>query len=306
MCKKANRYYLAMLLFVLAASFATAIMQSSGVELPYWFAMNETYIVMLIPTVIFMCIAGINPKKKLPFKALKPLDILLSILYGYMLVPMMVFLNFVSMFFVENHLQEPTVDLIYQYPFVVQLIIMALIPGIVEEFIFRGLIYHSHRKNGILGAALLSALCFAMLHLNFNQFNYALILGVALALIVESTSSLYSSMLAHTALNSFSIIMINFTPEDMMAGSNEVMQNLSSAQMMASNIMTAVVWGMLAFGFGAIAVVICKKLAKRNNRYEYMKLKISQGVHAVNGEKFVTAPLIIAMVICFGFMMLLQ
>ena len=113
-------------------------------------------------------------------------------------------------------------------------------------------------------------------------------------------------MLAHTALNSFSIILINLLPEDVIAESGAATQNLSSAQMMASNIMAAVVWGMMAFGFTAIAVVICKKLAKRNNRYEYMKLKLSQGVRAVNGERFVTIPLIVALVVGFGLMIIIR
>lgn len=307
MCKKANRYYLAMLVIVLAASFVISALQVSDIiKFPFWLEMNEIYIVMAIPTAVFMLVNGINPSKKLPFKAIKPIDMLLSILFGYMLVPMMIFLNFISMFFVENHMHETTQDLFYRYPFLVQLIIIAVIPGIFEEFVFRGLIYHSYRKNGMMGAVLLSALCFGVFHLNFNQFFYACVIGVALAFLVEATSSLYSAMLAHTALNSFSIIVLSLVNEETLEESNEAAQNLSSAQMIVSNIVAAVIWGMIAFGFAVLAVTILKKLAKRNNRYEYMRVKISQGVHAVNGERFVTIPLVIALVIGFGLMIIIR
>lgn len=309
MCKKTNWFYLILFVFTVAGSYAlAAVMYGLGIELPLWFQMIQTYLVMAVPTVIFMLIVKINPAKNLPFRVLKPADALLSILFGYMLVPMMIFLNFVTMLFVQNHLQDTSSDLFYQYPFIVQLILMAVIPGIVEEFIFRGVIYHSYRKNGVLGAAVLSALCFGLFHMNFNQFFYAFVLGLVFALLVEATSSLFSSMLAHIAANSYSVIMINLIPRDMLESDSTeaVIEELSQAQMLIGNIMAAVMLAMFAFGFGAVAYVIYKKLAKRNNRSMYMRVKLSQKFRAVNGERFVTVPAVIAIVLGVVVMVLMQ
>lgn len=309
MCKKANWFFLIMFVFTVAGSYAlAALMYAGGIELPLWFQMIQTYLVMAVPTVIFMLIVKMNPAKKLPFRVLKPADAGLSVLFGYMMVPMMIFLNFVTMLFVENHLQDTSNNLFYAYPFVVQLLLMAVIPGIVEEFIFRGVIYHSYRKNGVLGAALLSALCFGLFHMNFNQFFYAFVLGIVFALLVEATSSLFSSMLAHIAANSYSVIMINLLPDDALDSSaaDAAIQEISSVEMMAANIIAVVMLAGIAFGFGMVAYVIYKKLAKRNNRYEYMRVKLKQGLHAVNGERFVTIPAIIAIVLGVGVMILMQ
>lgn len=309
MCKKTNWFYLILFVFTVAGSYAlAAVMYGLGIELPLWFQMIQTYLVMAVPTVIFMLIVKINPAKNLPFRVLKPADALLSILFGYMLVPMMIFLNFVTMLFVQNHLQDTSSDLFYQYPFIVQLILMAVIPGVVEEFIFRGVIYHSYRKNGVLGAAVLSALCFGLFHMNFNQFFYAFVLGLVFALLVEATSSLFSSMLAHIAANSYSVIMINLIPRDMLESDSTeaVIEELSQAQMLIGNIMAAVMLAMFAFGFGAVAYVIYKKLAKRNNRSVYMRVKLSQKFRAVNGERFVTVPAVIAIVLGVVVMVLMQ
>lgn len=309
MCKKTNWFYLILFVFTVAGSYAlAAVMYGLGIELPLWFQMIQTYLVMAVPTVIFMLIVKINPAKNLPFRVLKPADALLSILFGYMLVPMMIFLNFVTMLFVQNHLQDTSSNLFYQYPFIVQLILMAVIPGIVEEFIFRGVIYHSYRKNGVLGAAVLSALCFGLFHMNFNQFFYAFVLGLVFALLVEATSSLFSSMLAHIAANSYSVIMINLIPSNMLESdsTDAVIEELSQAQMLIGNIMAAVMLAMFAFGFGAVAYVIYKKLAKRNNRSMYMRVKLSQKFRAVNGERFVTVPAVIAIVLGVAVMVLMQ
>lgn len=309
MCKKTNWFYLILFVFTVAGSYAlAAVMYGLGIELPLWFQMIQTYLVMAVPTVIFMLIVKINPAKNLPFRVLKPADALLSILFGYMLVPMMIFLNFVTMLFVQNHLQDTSSDLFYQYPFIVQLILMAVIPGVVEEFIFRGVIYHSYRKNGVLGAAVLSALCFGLFHMNFNQFFYAFVLGLVFALLVEATSSLFSSMLAHIAANSYSVIMINLIPRDMLESDSTeaVIEELSQEQMLIGNIMAAVMLAMFAFGFGAVAYVIYKKLAKRNNRSVYMRVKLSQKFRAVNGERFVTVPAVIAIVLGVVVMVLMQ
>lgn len=309
MCKKTNWFYLILFVFTVAGSYAlAAVVYGLGIELPLWFQMIQTYLVMAVPTVIFMLIVKINPAKNLPFRVLKPADALLSILFGYMLVPMMIFLNFVTMLFVQNHLQDTSSNLFYQYPFIVQLILMAVIPGIVEEFIFRGVIYHSYRKNGVLGAAVLSALCFGLFHMNFNQFFYAFVLGLVFALLVEATSSLFSSMLAHIAANSYSVIMINLIPSNMLESdsTDAVIEELSQSQMLIGNIMAAVMLAMFAFGFGAVAYVIYKKLAKRNNRSMYMRVKLSQKFRAVNGERFVTVPAVIAIVLGVAVMVLMQ
>lgn len=308
MCKKANWFYLILFAFTLAMSFGlAALMYRNGIEMPLWFDMIQTYLIMAVPTAIFMLLVKINPAKKLPFRVLKPVDIILSLLFGYMLVPMMIFLNYITMLFVENHIQDTSSMLFYTYPFVVQLILMAVIPGIVEEFIFRGIMYHSYRKNGVPGAALMSALCFGLFHMNFNQFFYAFVLGVVFALLVEATGSLFSSMLAHIAANSYSVIMINLLPKDALdtSAADTAMQEISSSEMMAANIIALVMLGMLAFGFGMVADVIYKKLAKRNNRYEYMRLKLSTGLRAVNGERFVTIPAILAILLGFGVMVMM-
>ena len=111
------------------------------------------------------------------------------------------------MLFSKNYLEAASQTLL-TYPFVVQIILMAVIPALVEEFIFRGLFYGTYRKCGVLKGALMSGLVFGLFHLNINQFCYAFVIGVVFAFMVEATGSIWSSVLAHFAINTYSITII--------------------------------------------------------------------------------------------------
>ncbi len=255
MCKRINIFFLCFAAFYFVSSIAISfIMGITGIQLPYWMNILLSQSIILLPAVIFVLVMKIDVFKALPFKKIKVGDAFLSILLGYLLVPLVLFINNISMMFSTNHLEasanelmpfkkikvgdaflsillgyllvplvlfinnismmfstnhlEASANELTSYPFLIQIVLLAVIPAMVEEFIFRGLFYHSYRKNGILGAALASAFAFGLIHFNLNQFCYAFVLGIVFALIVEATGSIFSSMLAHFAINTYSIIMM--------------------------------------------------------------------------------------------------
>ena len=69
--------------------------------------------------------------------------------------------------------------------------------------------YCGYRRDGSrVAAVIMSALAFALMHLNFNQAAYAFIIGVAFAFIVEATGSLWSSIMCHMMFNAESVIVM--------------------------------------------------------------------------------------------------
>lgn len=292
MCKKANGLYLFLIIWYVASSLAIGMAVSIfHIQLPMELGLTQVYILMIPPLLVYMAINKINPGKHFAFKVLKPVDVLLCILFGYMLVPMMLALSQFTTLLVENHLDNASTQIFQTFSFGEQLFFMALIPAVAEELVFRGFLYHSYRKNGVFGAAVISALGFGLFHLNLNQFLYAFVLGIVFALLVEATSSLFSSMLAHFAANSYSVIIMNVLPREMIEEANNqpkpgLLEHLVS-------IMVLVVFAAM---FCTIAYLIFCKLAKRNNRLLYMAEKISQGMKPQNGEKFVTLSLWLAII----------
>ncbi len=97
-------------------------------------------------------------------------------------------------------------------------ITIAVVPPIVEELIFRGMVLHSLRKYGDGFAIVGSALLFGLYHGNFVQMVFAFIAGLIMALVVVRTGSLWTSILIHFINNavSFAIEMTQrYAGEDM-------------------------------------------------------------------------------------------
>lgn len=91
--------------------------------------------------------------------------------------------------------------------FIVGVLIYALIPAVVEEFLFRGIIFVGLKnKYKAVFAVLVGALLFALVHLSIYQFIYQFILGTVLCLVVYFTGSIFYSMVVHF-VNNFVIIL---------------------------------------------------------------------------------------------------
>ncbi len=88
---------------------------------------------------------------------------------------------------------------------------VAVIAPIVEELIFRGLILQGFRKNynGFI-AVLMSALLFALFHLNPWQFPATFILGLLLGWLVLRTNSILLAILGHSINNAMVLLTITY------------------------------------------------------------------------------------------------
>lgn len=295
MCKRINRFIPVLFIsYILLSILAGAVIGVMNINMPLWGSYLLSQAIVLLPALIYVAIHKINIIACMPYRRLRISDGLLSLLFGYALVPTMLFVSNLTSLFSTNYVQDSVQELI-AYPFVVQLLIIAVLPACVEEFVFRGLIYHSYRKNGILGAAVLSGLVFGLMHLNINQLSYALLMGIVFALLVEATGSMYSSMLAHFAANSYSIIMMQLV--SMTSGGSELLEQSAQAAESSMNsvpviIAQVVMLGLVAAGFLGIAYLLFKKIAVRNGRWEYLKEQLHKGFKPQNGERFITPPLI--------------
>ena len=96
-------------------------------------------------------------------------------------------------------------------------VFLAALPAIFEEFIFRGIIFNGLRSKGFWFASIISAVMFAVMHLSIEQFVFPIIMGVVFTLILEKTGSLVYTILTHFC-NNFIVVLIsyisNFTGRD--------------------------------------------------------------------------------------------
>ncbi|MBS1422583.1 MAG: CPBP family intramembrane metalloprotease [Lachnospira sp.] len=309
MCKRINRFIPALFVSsIVLTILAGAVIAVTGVNIPLWGSYLISQAIVLLPALVYVAVHKINIIACMPYRKLRISDGLLSLLIGYTLIPLMLFINSVSGLFSTNYVQGSVQELV-AYPFWLQLLIIAVLPACVEEFVFRGLIYHSYRKNGILGAAVLSGLVFGLMHLNINQLSYAAVMGIIFALLVEATGSMYSSMLAHFAANSYSVILMQLV--SMTSGGSELLEQSAQAAESSMNsvpviIAQLVMLGLVAAGFLGIAYLLFKKIAVRNGRWEYLKEQLHKGFKPQNGERFITPPLIATVAAALAYMLYIE
>ena len=84
-------------------------------------------------------------------------------------------------------------------------LVFAILPAILEEFIFRGILCAEFEGNGTLCAVVASSLFFSFLDFSFGSLPIRFFAGIVLAVILYATDSLICSMLLHIAYNLFAL-----------------------------------------------------------------------------------------------------
>jgi membrane protease YdiL (CAAX protease family) len=84
---------------------------------------------------------------------------------------------------------------------------ISLTPGICEELFFRGLLLSSfQRQMGAGKSVLVTALLFAIMHLQFPNLAFHLVMGLILGFIVIRTGCIFVAMVAHITNNGIAIL----------------------------------------------------------------------------------------------------
>ena len=91
------------------------------------------------------------------------------------------------------------------YELILQFIVMCLVPGVCEEFLFRGAILTNCLPFGRTNAILISSLLFSLMHQNGEQILYAFAAGVVLGIVYERTGSIWCCTVLHV-MNNFASV----------------------------------------------------------------------------------------------------
>ena len=94
------------------------------------------------------------------------------------------------------------------YSFLITLLCVGIVPAVIEEFAFRGIVLGALRKYVSDGMAILvSAALFGLVHGNLQQIPFAFGVGLILAYATVYTGSLIPGMIIHFLNNSFTVIL---------------------------------------------------------------------------------------------------
>ena len=132
----------------------------------------------------------------------------------------------------EKELEKITIFLVSfenNWEFLFGILSIALIPGICEEYLFRGVLqknFYLISKN-IHIAVWISALFFSALHLQFYGFFPRMLLGVLFGYIYYWSGNILYPMIAHIFNNFFSLTIFYFSQKGLLNENFEVSINSS-------------------------------------------------------------------------------
>ncbi|MBQ9784695.1 MAG: CPBP family intramembrane metalloprotease [Clostridia bacterium] len=115
--------------------------------------------------------------------------------------------SFLDIFSPMQDLTGASVVSMEPYEIVLQFIVICIVPGFCEEFLFRGAILTNCLPFGRTNAIIISSLLFAVMHQNFDQLLYTFVAGVVMGLIYERTRSIWPSTFLHICNNFLSVII---------------------------------------------------------------------------------------------------
>jgi sodium transport system permease protein len=100
---------------------------------------------------------------------------------------------------------------LYQDKFLINLLVIALMPAICEEMLFRGFIFTSFKsKKGVKMAIIGSAILFGFMHIDFIRIIPTSILGINFAFAVYKSESIFVSMLMHFINNGLVVFAMHY------------------------------------------------------------------------------------------------
>lgn len=163
-------------------------------------------------------------------------------------------------------------SVVYSSSFLLNAVCFAILPGIFEEFFFRGILFRSlEGYSRPIPAILLSSLAFALLHMDLLNIFPVLVLGGVAALALRYSCNLLSAILIHIVFNLTGILMSALLPSlaSLLSGVNEVVLLTASAYVIP-------VLGIAGFVGCFFSFRALKKIAHRGGVPSFSMLYVTQ------------------------------
>lgn len=260
--KKANVVFLINIVLSIVLSI---VLHKLKVNLPAALTILLPQVLFVLPAFISLKKNGVNIKEYIHFKKVKKSTIWYTLLMFVCLEPVLNFANLISMLFAENRI-EGMMSEMQGIPYLVMILLVAVLPALFEEFVYRGYFYNTYKKRNFKMAVVLSGLLFACMHMNLNQFSYTFIMGCVLAVLLESSGSIIPGMITHFVMNSLGVTIGVFA----------LGQEVEEAATQTIPALTYVVLGVVALVGLYLVRKILKKIAVNEGRDEHMQEMVQQ------------------------------
>jgi membrane protease YdiL (CAAX protease family) len=265
-------------------------------ELPFNIRLVIPEIILLVPALLYVVILRPSTVDGVSMSVVSPLTTILTVILTFCIMPLVMVINTVSSLIGGNEVDSVMNELVLENPLWMNLIIIALLPAVVEEFIFRGLLFNGYKKRNPLMAILLSAFLFGLMHMNLNQFSYAFVIGIIFGFLAYATGSLLPSILGHFIINGTSVVITHFS-----SGATQEPVATDITMQVAQFISAIMILGVVAVAGTVIAFFVFWAICYKNRGFESVKRLFLRPLRTTFVEeegKFMDGYLILGMTIC--------
>ena len=253
--KRVNGFFLVLVVLHIGASLLVSMLDEEAVKLGTFASLMLTQLLILVPSFLFFLLTRYDIFEWIPFRRLNGKTIFLVIVFTFLIMPLISCVNIFSQLFTTNTAVEMLGELT-DMPAIITVLIVGFVGPFCEEFTFRGVIYGGLRQSGYLfAAAAVTGIYFGLMHLNLNQFSYALVLGLVFSLLNEAAGSIWASIIGHAVVNTWNVILMLFAEKfysgmgmDILSEVNGVVGTDEKLAVMGIVLVMAVVTTALAVG----------------------------------------------------------
>ena len=200
--RKANLCFLSCILFEVAGIFTMPFFGTVGAQMAIYFM-----------TFLFALFLAGKHKDELDIPIEKPKAKMILFTAGLTIcgIPVAMLLNALAGLFSTSG--ADTVEDVAKYPLWLALTAFAIVPAVVEEYVFRGVVLGEYLKIETGAAVLISSIFFALLHFSLGSVLYGFFFGCVFALVRIATGNLTYTVVMHLIFNSVNVLLSYASPE---------------------------------------------------------------------------------------------
>ena len=174
---------------------------------------SRIFLITLITSIIFIPILYKVFKKYKSKNNFKFKNIFIPIVFG---ITVSLTYN-ITLFQLNNYFRFTNKFEISNIPIIVQIICSGILGPILEELVFRGIVYNKLKKfNKSIISIIFTSIIFALFHSDIINFIYAFFVSFVFIYMYEKYKNLNAPILMHISLNTTIILMLNLISKNLL------------------------------------------------------------------------------------------
>ena len=194
----------------------------------------QVVVVFLLPVIMYCTFIKVTPKqliKTCNFYKPQVMVVLISFGLGVLCFIINVIVSTIASGILSSLGYSATTSVVAGIDFSVgnlfkDIILVAVLPAFCEEVLHRGILLQGTKHSGFKRAIILSALCFALIHLNISQFFFAFVVGIIIGFVSVVSKNIWTAIIIHFTTNALSVYLDYAAYNGWIGG--DVLSNLTS------------------------------------------------------------------------------